>query len=414
MADPSRGSPLFDSSRPTAILVVAVLLLVALGYVIAPVLSPFVLLAAIIFVLYPLRHEPFSRRLIWLAALLFVAWFVYALLGVLLPFAVAFLIAYLLNPLVTWLTRRGLPRWASSLVAVLLFLAFCPGLLILIMPAVIEQFQGIVAGAREIAAQISVLLESGAIFGLLSGFGIPPERLREMIKNEFTPGVEGLLTLLFQGILEFVTGVSSLAMHLINVVLIPFVVFYVLMDFPTIITRISAFVPASERERFERAVEIADGVIGQYFRGAIIVAFIQGTISGVVLWLIGVKYALILGIMTGLLNFIPYVGLITSLVVASVVAMFSGGPPLSMVTGVVVLYLGQKILEATVLGPKIVGSKVGLHPVVLILCLLVFGHFLGFVGMLVAVPATALIIAGVREWESGRGVAVTGLGKSEN
>jgi predicted PurR-regulated permease PerM len=109
--------------------------------------------------------------------------------------------------------------------------------------------------------------------------------------------------------------------------------------------------------------------------------------------------------MTGVLNFIPYVGLLTSLIVASIVAVFSGGPVLFKVLAVIVLYLLQKLLEATVFGPKIVGSHVGLHPVLLILCLLVFGHFLGFVGMLIAVPATALLMALMREWELRRSIA---------
>ena len=131
-------------------------------------------------------------------------------------------------------------------------------------------------------------------------------------------------------------------------------------------------------------------------------ATIQGCISATALWFIGVQYPLVLGIMTGVLNFIPYVGLLVSLMVSSIVALFSGEPVVVKVCGVVILYLSQKLLEATVLGPKIIGAQVGLHPVLLILCLMVFGYFMGLVGMLIAVPATALILAGVGEWETRR------------
>jgi predicted PurR-regulated permease PerM len=137
------------------------------------------------------------------------------------------------------------------------------------------------------------------------------------------------------------------------------------------------------------------------------VAIIQGTIAAIGLWIIGVKYALVLGIMTGILDFIPYVGLITSLVVSCIVALFSGDPVLVKIAAVVILYLAQKLLEATVLGPKIIGTQVGVHPVLLILCLLVFGYFLGFVGLLIAVPATALILAALNEWELRRNEAQT-------
>jgi len=107
------------------------------------------------------------------------------------------------------------------------------------------------------------------------------------------------------------------------------------------------------------------------------VAIIQGTIATIVLWALGVSSPLVLGLMTAFLDFIPYVGLLTSLVVAVIVAMFSGDPVSAKVIGVIFLFLSEKLLEATVLAPKIIGSRVGLHPVVLILSLMVFGYFLG-------------------------------------
>jgi predicted PurR-regulated permease PerM len=112
--------------------------------------------------------------------------------------------------------------------------------------------------------------------------------------------------------------------------------------------------------------------------------------------------------MTAALDFVPYVGLAVSLVVASIVALLSGGAVGTRVLIVVVMYLAQKVFEAAVLGPKILGTHVGLHPVILILSLLVFGYFLGFVGLLIAVPATALLIAGVKEWEAVRKNAAPG------
>jgi predicted PurR-regulated permease PerM len=133
-------------------------------------------------------------------------------------------------------------------------------------------------------------------------------------------------------------------------------------------------------------------VLSDYFRGAIIVAIIQGIISAIVLSILGVKYALVLGIMTALLDFIPYVGLIISMLIAIIAALFSGDPVTGKVVGVIIMYLSQKIFENTILAPKIVGEKIGLHPVLLILSLFIFAHFLGFVGLLIAVPATALLV----------------------
>lgn len=394
-----------DNSRSlaeTVVLVTGVLLLAVLGYTVSPIISPFLLIGAVVYLLYPLRHLPLHGRLMWLSVFVFALWFVYSILGLLAPFILSFVLAYILNPAVTRLERNGVPRWLCSLAVVLVLIGIVVLVILFVLPQTAQQFRGILAGVNIIATEFSEVLKSGRIFDVLAEYGLPVERARELIGEQLSPGLENVLTSLFEGVFGFVTGISSLVLQLINAVIIPFLVFYILMDFPLITGRFINFFPPARRQRAREISTKIDLLLGRYIRGAIIVAIIQGTLSALVLWFIGVKYALVLGIMTGILNFIPYVGLITSLVVSSIVALFSGDPVLVKVFGVVILYLSQKILEATILGPKIIGSQVGLHPVLLILCLLVFGYFLGFVGLLIAVPATALIIAGVREWEEAR------------
>jgi predicted PurR-regulated permease PerM len=391
-------------THETIILVTAILLLIALGYTVNVVVTPFVILGALLFLLYPFRQSPAVLRLMWLGGILFAVWFVHSLLGILAPFIIAFLIAYILSPIVTRLEQRRWPRWLSSMLAVLLMLGLVVGVVLFIVPVAIQQFEEIISGIAEIARTTADYVKSGQLFEVLARLGIPADKARDLISSELSPRLEEILKTLFTSVFGFVSGFSSLLLQLINVVIIPFLVFYILKDFHVITGRAVRFVPSLQRDRFVELFRKGDVILEKYFRGAIIVAAIQGTISGVVLWLLGVQYALILGIMTGVLNFIPYVGLVTSLVVASIVALFSGDPVLTKVIGVVVLYLGQKLLEATVLGPKIVGTQVGLHPVLLILCLLIFGYFLGFIGLLIAVPATALIMSALNEWEEGRAV----------
>jgi predicted PurR-regulated permease PerM len=265
--------------------------------------------------------------------------------------------------------------------------------MLFVVPLAVQQFQGIIKGLNEIVQDFADLLNSGKVFEVLSRFGIPVESARHAITEQFSPRLETILKSLFEGVFGFVSGISSLVEQLINAIIIPFLVFYMLKDFPSITHRITTFVPLRSREGFIARAKKIDDLMGKYFRGAITVAVIQGTISAVGL-----------GIMSGILDFIPYIGLLTSLVVSSIVALFSGGPVVAKVIAVVVMYLGQKVLEATVLAPKIIGSQVGLHPVLLILSLLVFGHFLGFVGLLIAVPLTALIMAGIEEWQVSRGL----------
>lgn len=401
---PSPDAP--RSVAETVVLIAATMLLLVLGYTVLPILSPFVAVGAVVYLLYPLRHSQLPGRLLWLSVMLFALWFLYSVLGLLAPFIIAFLTAYILNPLVTRLEQRKVPRWVSSLVIVLLLIGVVAAIVLFVMPLAVSQFTGILAGINIIVTDLAELLKSGVIFEVLEEYGMPVDKAREFISEQVPPRLENVLTNLFEGVFEFVTGVSSLVLQIINAAIIPFLIFYILMDFPKITARAVALVPPHRQARFVQVWTGIDALVGRYIRGAITVAIIQGIIAATGLWLIGVKYSLVLGIMTGILNFIPYVGLITSLVVSSIVAIFSGDPILLKILGVVILYLSQKLLEATVLAPKIIGGQVGLHPVLLIMCLLIFGYFLGFVGLLIAVPATAIIIAALGEWESRRNATV--------
>jgi len=241
-------------------------------------------------------------------------------------------------------------------------------------------------------------MKSGKLFDFLASFGVDVTDAQTFITEQLSPRIESILKSLFETLFGFVSGVSSIMLQIMNLIIIPFLFFYILKDFPDILRRFGAMARPEKRGKLEKIARSVDDVLGQYFRGAIVVAIIQGTIATIGLSLIGVRYSLVLGIMTGILDFIPYVGLIISLVVSCIVALMSGDPVLTKVIAVIILFLSQKLLEAVYLGPKIIGTKVGLHPVVLILSLMVFGYFLGFIGMLIAVPATALLLTAFNNW----------------
>jgi predicted PurR-regulated permease PerM len=382
----------------TVLLVTGVLLLAALAFAIQEILSPFIITGGLVFLLFPLRHYPLVRRLTWLAVLLFVLWFLWSILGLLVPFLIAFLIAYILNPVVTRFERRRVPRWVTSLWLVVLTVGIAITGAIFLMPLVLSQFQSILEVVRLITQDVVEFLNSGEIFRVLARYGVPVADLQQTLREQLSPGLEGVLRGLIEGVFGVVTSLSTVLLQVINVIIIPFLVFYLLKDFPVIVTGALSAIPERHRERAAAFGTLVDTLLGKYFRGMVLVALVQGLITSLGLLVIGVRYSLVLGIMTGLLTLVPYVGLIVSLVVSFVVALFSDPPIAAKAVAVVLLFVSQKLLQATVLEPRIIGSQVGLHPVLLILCLLVFGHFLGFVGMLIAVPATALLIAGTREW----------------
>ena len=401
--DENRGiPPVSRTAAETILLAAAVLLLGLLSFAVYASLSPFVILAGLLVLLYPYRREPVPRRLLWLGVFLFAVWFFSAIIGVLAPFLIAFLLAYILNPLVVYLERRRIPRWLSTLLIMLLLVGAVVTLGLFMIPVALEQFRALTAAAGTLAGDATRTIETGALVEFLARFGVSGEKAKEVFTENLTPKLEEILSRLFAGLFDVVNSVSSLAHELLNIIIVPFVLFYLLLDFPLVLHRCAMLVPKKSRPGFVRLAGRADELMGKYFRGAILVAAIQGTISGFVLWLAGVQYAVVLGLMTAALDFVPYVGLAVSLLVASIVALLSAGGAGTKVLVVVIMYLSQKVFEASVLGPKILGTQVGLHPVLLILSLLVFGYFMGFVGLLIAVPSTALLIAGVKEWEAVR------------
>ena len=382
-----------DHTSRTVSIIVGALFLAALGYTVNVILSPFVLVGAILYLLYPFREVELARRLMWLSVFLFLIWFLYSLLALLTPFIFAFLLAYILNPVVTRLEAKKFPRWASSLVVVLLMFGIAIAGVLFVIPPAAQQFQDIIRGVAAIAEDVTARLKAGKLFEFLGSYGVDAARAQSFIGEQLSPRLEKILSTLFEALFGLVSSVSSVALHLINIIIIPFLFFYLLKDFPGLLERCALLVPLRRRQKAGEIAHRIDDVLGRYFRGAIIVAAIQGVISTIGLTIIGVNYALVLGIMTGILDFIPYVGLLISLTVSCIVALMSGDPVAAKVVAVIILFLSQKLLEAVVLGPKIIGTKVGLHPVLLILSLLVFGYFLGFVGMLIAVPTTALLLA---------------------
>lgn len=399
---PVRVEPAAHPRSETLLHALGLLGLVAVALTVPSILSPFTLLAGAIFLLFPYRDHTFVRRALVLASLMVGLWAFNTLFGILAPFLFAYLLAYIFDPLVGRLAKRGIPRWAGSAGIVLLFVGGIASVVIFVLPLVVVQFDGILSGVRQLLGQTVAWLQSGTIVAVLGNLGIQASSVQNLVQTQLVPRIEGIMSGLLNGMLGLVTGITSVALHVINAVIIPFVVFYLLKDFPAISVRFYRSFPVTQQERVRSVMTRVDGVLGAYFRGAAIVAIIQGVIAATVLALIGVNFALVLGLMTAVLNFIPYVGLVISLVVASMVALFSGEPVITKVIGVVILYVSQKLLEATVLGPKIIGPQVGLHPVVLILCLMVFGYFLGFVGLLIAVPATALLLLAWEHVEQGR------------
>ncbi len=389
-----------EPNRIEAIILAAgIMLLLFLIYTIQIVISPFIVLGSILFLLYPLRSHVMARNIMWLGAILFLFWFLYSIVGILTPFAAALLLAYILHPLITRFEKWGIPRWASSLVIIFCGIAVITVVALLVLPIAFRQFSGILEAVSAIANDFTKWIVSDRAVASLHQYGISTQKAREMLTNTFAPRLEVIMKGLLEGAFGLVSGLSSVVSRIVNMVIIPFLAFYVLKDFPVIRHRAKMFFPRSKRDRVGEYYAHIDELLGRYIRGAITVAAINAVLVTLFFWIFGIQYPLVLGIVAGVLDLIPYFGLIIMLVLSVIVASFSG----SSVAGHMILAASTiaalHIFEAAVLSPKIIGSKVGMHPVVLILSLLVFSFFLGFIGLLIAVPTTAIVIMLVREWE---------------
>ncbi len=388
----------FERLAHVILMIASVALVIVLVYAVYPVLSPFLIALAIVLLLYPEREHPLIRRIIWLALLLFVVWLFRSLIGVLAPFLIALFIAYLFNPLVTRLAARAVPRWVSSLTFLFVILGAIIAAFILLIPLIIEQFREIIASISNFVTTAVDALKEGRLMKTLADYGLPAAQIQEFLSRELPGRMEILLKSLLEGAFGFFTGITTILGQVVDLVIIPFVTFYVLKDYPMIMEAFADLLPEGRREPVTAYLGRVDDLLGRYLRGVLVVALVQGIAVTIGLLIIGVPSALVLGMMSGTLNLIPIVGFYFSLLVSLIVALLSGGPVLAKVISVIALYVGLNIFENSVLAPKIVGRSVGVHPALLILSLVVFGTLMGFVGLLVAVPLTAVILMSLREW----------------
>lgn len=323
-----------------------------------------------------------------LAIIVVIGLLVWLLAPVLMPFAVAAMLAYLSDPLADRLERFGLGRsLAVSIVFVVLILVIAVVLLLLV-PLIARQIENLVQNfphyvewARDKAVpwlQAKLHLDPNAF---------DTDRLVEQIKQHIGSIGTVLGTLSRSGL-----GVVA---WLTNVVLIPVVWFYLLRDWDRLVAWVDRMLPRSVQPTVAHLARESDVVLGAFVRGQLLVMLALAIYYGVALTLIGISVGPLIGMVAGLLSFVPYLGFITGFGAAIIASLVQHGdwPHLIMVVGVFIV--GQ-LLEGYVLVPRLVGEKIGLHPVAVIFAVLAGGYLFGFLGVLLALPAASVILVLLR------------------
>lgn len=386
---------------PVLPLIAGGVLLCILLYTVRIALAPPVLGLLILYLLYPYRQSRLVVRIMVMAGLVLLIWFVIDSGRVLFPFVIAFVLAYLFNPIATRLERWGVPRVWAVLLLLAVFVGLAALAIVFIGPRVLDQLADLIRRLPTSMDRLSSWLEGPVLNSIAKTFGLgSADEIRALLFQGLADqwqaiAQQGLKT--FGRLLSgFATVVGALS-RVLELIAIPFVTFYLLKDFVAVQTRMVSLIPVRHRGSVMQTVLEIDDLISRYIRGQFLVCLIVGVLTGFSLTLIGLDYALILGIITGVLNLIPYFGFIISVGLAILVALFDP-MPLIMILKVVATYIGLNIIESSVITPRIVGHHVGLHPVWVIFALLIFFHFFGFIGLLIAVPTAAVISLFIRRW----------------
>src|SRR3972149_1138674 len=240
------------------LLVGGVLLLLVLIYTIQAVISPFVVLGAILFLLFPLRRYALARNLMWLSLILFGIWFVHTVSSILAPFILSLVIAYLLNPIVSKLEGWRIPRWLSSLLMILLVVTVVILVLFFVLPIAVAQFEALLEALSGIFTQFRDWIWSTRMMTFLERYGVSAEELKTTLSREFAPRFEDILRNLLQGMLLVMSSLSRVATQIFYVFMVPFLTFYVLTDFPKISHRFLMLIPSRRRARMGEYLTRAD------------------------------------------------------------------------------------------------------------------------------------------------------------
>ncbi|MGL4241623.1 MAG: AI-2E family transporter [Beijerinckiaceae bacterium] len=324
----------------------------------------------------------------WLAALAVFILVVYVLRDVLMPFAAALVLAYLLDPLADRLERMGLGRLAATLLILIVFVSLFVAILVVVVPligtqaaAFLERLPGFVKRLQTLIAE-----QGQPILQRIGGEKAMAD-IQQSLGDVVGKGASWLGT--------FLSGIWSGGQALMSVlsllVITPVVTFYLLLDWDRMIAKIDGWVPVAQRSTVRRLASEIDGAVAGFLRGQTLVCLMLGFMYALGLFLVGLNFGIFIGLLAGLISFIPYVGSLIGLVIAIVVAIAQFWPDWVSVLMVLGVFAIGQFIEGNILQPKLVGESVGLHPVWLMFALLAAGSLFGFLGLLLAVPIAAAI-----------------------
>ena len=321
----------------------------------------------------------------WVLTLLAGVVALYILREILLPFVAGMALAYLLDPLANRLERLGVNRLVASVVIIGAFLLAFVILLLLFVPVLIGQLGAFIEKLPGYVSRLQTLAMDPNREWLrkIVGEGVADAQIGDIVKQGAVWAAAFLKSLWSGG--QALISIFSL------VVVTPVVAFYLLYDWDRMVRTVDNWIPLQHRDTVHGLAREMDDAIAGFMRGQTAVCLILGSFYAVALTLTGLSFGLLIGLVSGIITFIPYVGSMTGLILAGGVAIAQFWPEYTPILVVLGIFFVGQFLEGYVLAPKLVGESIGLHPVWLMFALFAFGYLFGFVGLLIAVPLAAVI-----------------------
>lgn len=361
----------------------------------------------------PRRHEPIAQpapdepiaafpaagprqlrpiHYLWIAA----AVVVFALLinwlgGVITPFLVGAMLAYLGSPAVTWGERHRVSRTLGTLIVMAIILLLVSGLVLVLIPLIQSEVSQLVRRLPDLTGQ----LYGRVAPWLRDTLGIELQFDLATIKDLITENLSSAETITLKVLSSVKAGGMVLLGIVINLAMIPVVMFYLLRDWNRLVRHLDNLLPRRWLPRVRTITREVDAVLAEFIRGQLSVMGVLAVYYAIGLSIAGLQHALPIGILTGLLVFIPYVGFGLGLVLGMMAALLQWSGLPGFLAVVAVYGIGQ-LLENYVLVPWLVGDRIGLHPLAVIFALLAFGELFGFAGVLLALPVSAALLVGLR------------------
>ncbi|WP_417684055.1 AI-2E family transporter [Roseibium sp.] len=323
----------------------------------------------------------------WLLSLLVFVAFLAVFSEVLLPFVAGMAVAYLLDPVCDWLESHGMGRLWATLTILVTFVLVLVLFFLMVVPVLGSQLAGFLDKLPDLVKRLQGLVSSNLGEKIVSLSGLTPADLQSSVGELISQGASWI-----GGLAKSVWSGGQALLSILSLFLItPVVAFYLLLDWDHMVAKIDSWLPRDYLHVIRDLAGEMDNAVAGFVRGQVSVCLILGLFYAAGLAIVGLNFGLLIGMGAGLVSFIPFVGAGLGFIVSLGVALVQFWPDWTMILAVGAVFAVGQFLEGNILQPKLVGESTGLHPVTLMFALFAFGYLFGFVGMLIAVPAAAMI-----------------------